>query len=300
MGRRLIGVLPLLLLSGCYGYRSAAGHLSLLWHSRSISATIVDPRTRPGRRETLKLVLDIRRYAEEKLSLGHSRDYASWTPVGGAVTWLVYACPKDSLKPVSFLGFPYKGHFRREWADAEAANWRAKGYDATVVGAAAYNTPLPFADPLPSSVLSYPPGDLAELLIHEAAHGALGSEESAAEWVGEHGAAQFLSERYGADSPELLEWRADAAKAETRAVLFDELAKFLEEDYAAGRAAARERRFAWAREEAAKTEVELPDELNNAVVAAHRVYRGDPKKYDDLFEKSGRDWKAFVAALKRR
>lgn len=302
MGRSVrLGLFLLLAAAGCsplYAYRSAAGHLSLLAHERSIAATIADPATSPGRRERLRLVLDVRRYAVERLALAPSRDFASLTPVDGAVTWLVYACSTTSLKPVTFLGYPYKGHFRKDLAEKEAAAWAKKGFDAAVVPASAYNTPLPFADPLPSAVLDYGWGDLAELLIHEFAHGTLGSEESAAQWIGQKGAEQYLFERWGETSPEYAEWKTDQARAETRAVLFDELAKLLEETYAKG--GDREKAFAWARAEAAKTGVRLPDVLNNATVAAHRVYRGDPVGYDSLFEESGRSWPRFIAALKKR
>ncbi len=300
---RAVRALPLLLLlaAGCsplYAYRSVAGHIGLLWRERSISKTIADPSTVPGRREKLKLVLDARRFAVERLALSPSRDFADWTPVDGAVTWLVYACSTTSLKPITFLGFPYKGHFKRDYAEREAAAWTRKGFDAAVVPASAYNTPLPIADPLPSSVLDYGPGDLAELLIHEFAHGTLGSEESTAEWIGEHGAALFLLERFGDASPEIAEWKSDQARAETRARLYDELGKLLEERYKAG--GDRDEIFAWARVEAAKTGVVLPKTLNNATVAAYRVYRGDPAELDALFETNGRDWSRFIAALKRK
>lgn len=264
--------------------------MSLLWNKRSIAATIADPATSPGRREKLKVALGARRFAVEKLALAKSRDFASWTPVEGAVTWLVYACSSTSIKPITFLGFPYKGHFRRDLAEREAAAWTRKGFDAAVVPAAAYNTPLPFADPLPSAVLDYGAGDLAELLIHEFAHGTLGDEESTAQWIGERGAESFLANRFGANSPEFLEWKENNDASENRAALFDALAKKLEACYAA-KCDEREKLF---------SESGLRGKLNNAVVAAHRVYRGDPKVLDDLFEKSGRDWLRFIAALKRR
>ncbi len=288
MGRAL-RLLPLLFLSGCYAYRSTAGHLSLLWHERSIAETIKDPSTAPGRREKLKLVLGARRFAVEKLALAPSRDFAAWTPVDGAVTWLVYACSTTSLKPITFLGFPYKGHFRRDIAEKEAAEWTRKGFDSTVVPAAAYNTPLPIADPLPSAVLDYGPGDLAELLIHEFAHGTLGNEESTAQWIGEHGAEYFVRDRFGEASPEMEEWSSDLVASEKRAALFTALAAKLEACYAE-KCGEREKLFA---------QSGIPGKLNNAVVAAHRVYRGDPAKLDKLFEDSGRDWPKFIAALKR-
>jgi predicted aminopeptidase len=304
MGRAL-GLVLLAALGGCsplYGYRSVAGHAGLLWRERSIEKTIADPSTAPGRREKLKLVLDARRFAVERLSLAPSRDYVSWTPVDGAVSWLVYACPKDSLTPKTIFGFPYKGHFKRAWAEKEAAAWERKGFDSVVVPASAYNTPLPIADPLPSAVLDYGPGDLAELMMHEFTHGTVNTKdqtfnEAMASWVGERGADLFLTERFGELSPERTEWKLDSIRAETRAVLFERLAKLLEESYKAKRGD-RERIFAWARDEAAKTGVELPAVLNNAVVAAHQVYRGDPALFQALFEKNGSDWKIMVAALK--
>lgn len=262
----------------------------MLWRERSISKTIADPATAPDRREKLMLVLDARRYAVERLALAKSRDYASWTPVDGAVTWLVYACSTTSLKPITFLGFPYKGHFKREQAEREAATWTAKGRDSAVFPAAAYNTPLPIADPLPSSVLDEGTGSIVELLIHEFAHGTLGSEESKAQWIGEHGAEQYLTEKYGPDSKQLADWRAGRAAAETHAKAFDALATKLEACYAAG---------GCDREVLFKASG-LRGKLNNAVVAAHRTYRGDPAKLDALFEASGRDWPRFISALRKR
>lgn len=299
---RAVRLLPLLLLSGCYAYRSAAGHLGLLWRQRSIEKTIADPATVPGRREHLKLVLDARRFAVERVSLSPSRDYRDWTPVDGAVTWLVYACSTTSLTPVSFFGFPYKGHFRREWAEKEAATWEKKGFDAAVVPVSAYNTPLPLSDPLPSSVLGYAPGDLAELIIHEFTHGTVNTRdqsfnEAMASWVGERGVKEYLVERFGDASPESADWEYGRARSETLATLYEELGKLLEAHYTKG-GPGREKVFDWARAEAAKTGLELPEKLNNAVVASHRTYRGEPALFDALHASNGGDWKKTVASLK--
>jgi len=288
--------------SPLYAYRSAAGHAALLWRRRSVEKTLADPKTAPDRRESLKLVLDARRFAVERLALSPSRDYKDWTPVDGAVTWLVYACSTRSLAPETFLGYPYKGHFKRKWAEKEAAAWEKKGYDAAIVPASAYNTPLPISDPLPSTVLGYGPGDLAELLIHEYTHGTVNTKdqtfnEAMASWVGERGAKRWLTERFGDASPELRRWMLDTARAETRATLFHELGKLLEERYKAG-GEGREELFAWARARAEKAGLALPGKLNNAVVAAHRTYRGEPALFDALFAKNEGDWKRTVAALK--
>lgn len=314
-------VLPLLLLaaatacSPAYIYRSAAGHAGLLWRRRSIQKTIDDLSVSPDRRERLKLVLAARRFAVERLALASSRDYSTWTPVeGSALTGLVYACSKTSLtaRPFHFpfIGaYPYKGHFRKDLAEREAAALEKTGLDAAVMPAAAYNTPLPVSDPLPSTVLDYSPGDLAELLIHEYAHGTVyfkshsDFDEALASWIGACGADLFLIERFGANSPERLERERDIARAETRAVLYEELGKLLEALYAsavpdAEKLEQREEFFAWARSAAQKSGVAVPATLNNAVVAAHRVYRGEPALFETLFEGSGRDWARFIAALK--
>jgi predicted aminopeptidase len=304
MGRAL-GLFFLAALAGCsplYAYRSAAGHLGLLWRERSIEETIADPATAPGRRERLKLVLDARRYAVERVALSPSRDYKDWTPVDGAVTWLVYACSTTSLTPVPFLGFPYKGHFRREWAEKEAAAWDKKGFDSTVVPASAYNTPLPISDPLPSAVLDYAPGDLAELILHEFTHGTVNTKdqsfnEAMASWVGERAAKEYLVQRFGDASPELADWEHGRARSETLATLYDELGRLLEDQYKKG-GPGREKLFDWARAEAAKADLRLPDKLNNAVVASHRTYRGEPALFDALHARNGGDWRKTVAALK--
>lgn len=302
MGRAL----GLLLLATCacsplYAYRSAAGHARLLWNRRSVEKTIADPATAPGRREKLKLAVDARRFAVERLALTPSRDYKDWTPVDGAVTWLVYACSTTSLTPVSFMGFPYKGHFRREQAEREAAAWTKRGFDAAVVPASAYNTPLPIADPLPSAVLDYAPGDLAELLIHEFTHGTVNTgdqtfNEAMASWVGERGARIYLSERFGEASPEMDDWESGRARSEALGVLYDELAKLLADHYKRG-GDGRRMIFDRARAEAAAAGLTLPETLNNAVVAARRTYRGEPALFDALHLKNGGNWEKTIAAL---
>ena len=107
---------------------------------------------------------------------------------------------------------------------------------------------------------------------------------------------RFLVERFGDASPELADWESGRARAETLATLYDELGKRLEDHYKKG-GGGREEIFGRARAEAAKTGLELPEKLNNAVVAAHRTYRGEPALFDSLHAKHGADWKRTVAAL---
>ncbi|MDE2511234.1 MAG: aminopeptidase, partial [Elusimicrobia bacterium] len=227
---RLLPALALVLLSACspvYVARSAAGHAGLLWRRRPIAKTVADPSTPPELKAKLESALEIREFAFKRMALRRSHAYETWTPVKGpALTWLVSASDRVRFKPHLFRfpligAFPYKGHFRRDLAESEAASLEKKGYDSTVSGAAAYKTPLPVADPLPSNLLAEDDGDLAETLIHELTHGTVyyknrtDFDEALATWAGARGAEAFLTEKYGAASPQMKEWR-DGASMEAR------------------------------------------------------------------------------------
>lgn len=288
MGRAL---LTALLLAGCsptYVTHSAVGHAKLSWNRKPLPSDSV--------------ALKARRYAIDVVGLKDGRDYRTWSPVDGdAVTYLVYACPKDKLEPhrfwFPFVGsFPYKGHFKKEHARREASKFEKKGMDATIVPVSAYNTPLPWGDPLPEPVLKWHEGDLAELVIHELVHGTVyfrdrtDFNEALASWVAERAVEGFLSGKA------LEEWKEGRDAGERRAELVEELTAKLEAVYA--EKADREPVFAWAREEAKARKVRLREPLNNAVVVSYSTYRGEPALFDALHEKNGRDWKKTLGALK--
>jgi predicted aminopeptidase len=313
-------LLPLLaLLSACspvYVARSAAGHAGLLWRRRSIAKTAADPSTPPELKAKLELALEVREYAFKSLALTRSHAYETWTPVkGDALTWLVSASDRTKLNPYQFhfplIGsFPYKGHFRRDLADAEAASLEKKGYDATVSGAGAYKTPLPIADPLPSTVLDAGEGGLAETLIHELTHGTVyfknqtDFDEALATWLGARGAEIFLREKFGPDSPQLKAWRDGAARYAKRERMYADLREKLTTMYDgpgtdAEKLEQRRAVFEWARAEAkSRGLAPLREPLNNAVVLAHALYSPDFGPFDALFDKCGHDWPRTIAALK--
>jgi predicted aminopeptidase len=217
-----------LLLAGCspvYVTRSAVGHAKLSWNRKPLPADSV--------------ALKARRYAVDVVGLKDGRDYRTWSPVDGdAVTYLVYACPKDSLKAhqfwFPFIGsFPYKGFFSPLQAKAEAQKWEKKGLDAVIVPVAAYNTPLPWGDPLPEPVLRWGEGDLAELVIHELVHGTVyfrnqtGFNEALASWLAERAVEGYLSGKA------LEEWTEGRDAGERRAKLVEELTAKLKAVYEA-------------------------------------------------------------------
>jgi predicted aminopeptidase len=227
---------------------------------------------------------------------------------------VVSACPRTSLESYQwwfpFVGkVPYKGYFRKADAVREMGRFESRGFDATVGGVAAYKTPLWFADPLPSNVLDYPPGDLAELLIHEFTHGTVwfkghvDFDEAVATFVGEEGAADFLAQRFGSDSQELKDYRQGLVRERESNAAMDELYQRLKTLYGspaaeAEKLARREEVFAWGRQRLAEIGQPMSGPLNNATVLAQRLYTYDLGAFHSLHERCGRDWKKTVAALK--
>jgi predicted aminopeptidase len=317
--RKALPLLALALLAACspvYVARSASGHAGLLWRRRSIVSSVADPSTPPPLKAKLELALAVRAFAFDRLGLTRSHAYETWTPVkGGALTWLVSASDRTRLNAYQFrfplIGtFPYKGHFRRDLAEAEAASLEKKGYDATISGASAYKTPLPIADPLPSTLLDDDAGGLAETLIHELTHGTVyfknqtDFDEALATWAGARGAELFLKERFGADSPQMKEWRDGGVEGAKREALYAELRGKLAALYDgpgtdAEKLEKRTAVFDWARAEAkSRGLAPLREPLNNAVVLAHALYAPDFAPFDALYDKNGRDWPKTIAALK--
>ena len=316
---RAAAAAALLMVGACacspvYVAKAAAGHAGLLWRSRAMDSALGDPATPAALKDKLRLALEIRSFAFDVMGLRRTRAYASVTPVRGAVTYVVSACPRTRLEPYEwwfpFLGkVPYKGYFREADALAEKRRLEDRGWDARVGGVAAYKTPLWLADPLPSSVLDYAPGDLAELLIHELTHGTVwfadrvDFDEAAASFVGRGGAEDFLERRFGPGSAELKDFRAGLARQDALAAAMDEVYRRLDELYRGGateaeKLARREEVFAWGRGRLSSAGLPLGEPLNNAAVLAHRLYRRDFSAFAALHERCGRDWKRTLAALR--
>jgi predicted aminopeptidase len=259
-------------------------------------------------------------FAIAELHLPVGRNYRTYVELQRPhVVWNVFAAPEFSLAPHTWCYpvagcAPYRGYFTSESAERTAAMLAARGMDVHVGGVAAYSTLGWFADPLLSSFINWSESGLAELLLHELAHGRVwvagdvGFNESYANFVGIEGAAQFRATRVVAG-------RSDASVAvraawprlvglltHTREQLARVYASAVEPGAmrlakAGVLAAARDcyqrdrNGFGGGRYDL------LMDALNNAVLASVGTYEDHVPAFARLFEVYGGDWQAFHAAV---
>jgi predicted aminopeptidase len=195
MRRRLVAVAGAALVvavagatSGCadlgYLLRSAGGHMELLQRARPVDELLSDPATPPRLAERLRLAQRLRAFAVAELKLPDTASYRRYAALDrDAVVWNVVAAPELGLTPKVWC-FPvagcvsYRGFFRREDAEAEAAALRAASppWETQINAVPAYSTlgktDWLGGDPLLSTFVGWPEDDLAGLLFHEMAHAA--------------------------------------------------------------------------------------------------------------------------------
>jgi predicted aminopeptidase len=200
------------LLASCstlgYYSQAAQGQLELLSDSRPIDDWIADPGTSTKLRHRLETARQIRRFAVSEMALPDNNSYKTYTALKRPyVLWNVVATPELSLRPLEWC-FPvagcvdYRGYYSKDAAMAYAKQLRAEGDDVEVGGVAAYSTLGWFSDPLISTFINYPDGELARMLFHELAHqvvyapGDSQFNESFASTVEEVGVERWM-ERFG-------------------------------------------------------------------------------------------------------
>jgi len=203
------------LLASCstlnYYSQAAQGQLELLSDARPIDDWIADPGTSSKLRHRLETARQIRRYAVAKMALPDNDSYKNYAALKRQyVLWNVVATPELSLKPLQWC-FPvagcvnYRGYYNKGAAQAYAKELQSRGNDVEVGGVAAYSTLGWFSDPLISTFINYPDGELARMIFHELAHqvvyvaGDSQFNESFASTVEEVGVEHWL-ERFGNQS----------------------------------------------------------------------------------------------------
>lgn len=224
--RVLIG-LSLLGSCGCnlnYYWHLARGQSRVLYKRIPVQALLARSDLAEQTRTQLVLIQAVLRYAES-VGLQTDDQYTTFYDTGGGpISWNVSACPPDRFSPYTwdfpFVGeVPYKGFFRRDLAAEERDALAAEGYDAMVRPVSAYSTLGVFSDPILSSMISYAPDQLADLILHELTHARVYApsqtdfNESLATFVGRQGALLFLAQHFGPNTPLLPQAKARRADA---------------------------------------------------------------------------------------
>jgi predicted aminopeptidase len=202
------------LVAGCaqmgYYVQAVQGQYSLLSIAKPIDEWLADPSVGDKLKGRLSKVKEIRKFAAGELGLPDNDSFKSYADLKRSfVLWNVVATPELSLKPAKWC-FPiagcvdYRGYYSKEDAQAFASELRSEGYDVQVGGVPAYSTLGWFSDPVLSTFIQYPDGELARLVFHELAHQVVYAKddsqfnESFAVAVEEAGVERWMA-KYGDD-----------------------------------------------------------------------------------------------------
>lgn len=319
-------ILPVMtcLLGGCaqLGYygQLARGQYELMSRREPIAAIVADEQRDARLRQRLALVQDARRYAATALALADNRSYTLYSELDrDYVVWNVFATPELSLKPVESC-FPiagclaYRGYYREDAAQKQAAALKTLGYDVHVGGVSAYSTLGWFADPVISTMLHWSDAQLVDTLFHELAHQRLfvkddtAFNESFASFVGEEGLRQYGSGHspLAGDEPQRQQRQAQFVKLvlatrERLDALYASAAT--QADKRAGKQAEFERlrrEYAELRDHAWNGyrgyDEWFDGELNNARLLPFGLYDQWLPAFAVLYRDSGGDWPQFYAA----
>lgn len=313
--------------AGCspaYVLEQAGGQIRLLAARRPVDEVLADPATRPAVRERLLLIREARAWGEREIGLARTDSYETWVDLEGRpVSWLVTACPPDSLRPESWwfpvVGrVPYLGFFSLEDARAERDRLAARGLDVNLRSVPAYSTLGWFSDPVLSTFVDWPAHEAVDTVLHETTHatvwipGGASINEALADVVGEEGSARFVAGRFGPGSPEvaaMLRSREESARfhefaralhAELKAAYARRLPRAEKLDLKAAILRRARDRFRTLRDSFTLPYYRNFDRLewNNALVASIAVYREESGNWRAVLDAAGGDLRAFLEAAR--
>jgi predicted aminopeptidase len=313
--------------SGCYTLKQGVTMLGYLNQSvplEKIADEEASPQA-PDSENFVQRVHDIRRFASEELGLSMTKNYTRYVQLDRSyLAAVVSASAKDSFNRHEWHfpivgSVPYKGFFNVEDARKERKKLEKKDLDVWIRPVEAFSTLGWFKDPLYSYMRDYSPARLADLIIHESLHatifvkGQVQFNEELAEFIGSEGARLYMESRFGADSEEYRAMFASEADNKTFVTFIQELIAELDALYTGGidreqKLAQKEsiikaaqERFAAEYENLFSSDnyrgfAELP--VNNAYLELYRLYHAPDNFFADLYERSGRNLPAFIAAAK--
>jgi predicted aminopeptidase len=337
----VVGVTALAL-AGCgslgYYWQSVTGHMQMLNAARPVDDWLADAQTPEQLKQRLHLSQRIRSFAVDELKLPDNPSYRRYADLKrSSVVWNVVAAPELSLTLKTWC-FPvagcvgYRGYFDEADARAEAKQLSAQDLETSVYGVPAYSTlglmNWAGGDPLLSTFIRYPEGELARLIFHELAHqvvyvqGDTMFNESFATAVERLGGQRWLAAEsargnttaqsdYAAFDQRRREFRAlTRATREELSDIYKANSPLAQEEPApaATKLIAKEKtmqRFRSSYEALKKTWGGYAGydlwvaRANNAAFGAQAAYDELVPGFEALFEREGRDWARFYDAVRR-
>jgi len=325
-------------LAGCadlgYYWQSVSGHMQMLNAARPVDDWLGDAQASGQLKNRLLLSQRIRSFAVSELKLPDNPSYRRYADLHrSAVVWNVVAAPEFSLTLKTWC-FPvtgcvgYRGYFNEAEARAEADSLKAQGLETSVYGVPAYSTlgwmNWAGGDPLLSTFIGYPEGELARLIFHELAHqvvyasGDTMFNESFATAVERLGGQRWLDSEAGRGNDKARQDYAqfDGRRRQFRALALAtrlELAEVYDNKPAtdagkAAQAAMKAQAMERFRDSYAKLKASWGGfagydpwvaRANNAAFGAQAAYDELVPGFEALFEREGRDWQRFYDAVKR-
>ena len=316
-----------LFLNGCgvgHLWHLAKGQADLLRQRRPVQEALQEDQLSDVQRDKIRLVLKVRAFGIEHLGLHDSATYTTFVHLDRPfVSYNLTASPVDAIEPYVWrypvVGrMPYQGFFSKNDALAAQLELQQRGYDTYLRGVRAYSTLGYFADPILSSMLSYPDGALIETVLHEMLHqtvwikGHVSFNESLASFVGQKGAEAYLAHHDGVDSPAYRDYLDRRAAADLLRAHLQQLISRLQELYQEpiSRAEKLRRREALFDEAVATYPTLFPRMkthtyrrffegriLNNALLLSFRVYNRDTAFFDAALARAG-DLRSAIAYFK--
>jgi predicted aminopeptidase len=317
--RALFVAVAALALSGCSAVshwgQAAGGHLGIVRAARPVSDWLADSKTAPELAERLKLSQQMRDFASSRLALPDNNSYRRYADLGRpAVVWNIVAAPEFGFTLKTWC-YPimgcagYQGWFKLAEAQRHADALKAEGWEVQVQAIPAYST-LGWSrwlggDPLLNTFIRYPEGELAAMIFHELSHQRVYTSDDTGFNEAYASAVELIAAReWLAGKPEALAaFEAGRARRARFLALAREGREKLKAVYAGpaeSRAQAKAAVMAELRERAAK---EAPgyeawfQRANNASFAILSAYDELVPAFIRLFEREGRDWVKFHAAV---
>jgi predicted aminopeptidase len=325
--------------SGCsnlgYYWQNTQGHIAVMNAAKPVQDWLADPQTSQATKSRLELAQRIRVFASKELALPDNASYTRYADLKrSAVVWNVVAAPAYSLQlktwcfvVVGCVG--YRGYYTEADAKAEAEKVKAEGYEVNVYGVPAYSTLgyLNWAggDPLLSTFITYPDGELARMIFHELAHQVLYVKDDTMfnesfataverlggqQWLAKNG-SQAAREEYAAFDSKRREFRALTLRARERLnQIYKRKSAVAGIEYAQGAteliASQKQQAMQQLRDEYAQLKASWGGfagydrfiaNANNASLGALAAYDELVPQFEAVFEKQGKNWPAFYQAI---